>query len=72
MDHLPSVEEDVWCVLITASGLHSHLYLVGDVIYIKKLANPIIILNSLDAIRDLFEKRSGSYSSRPTRTMMQL
>ncbi|KAL1737323.1 cytochrome P450 [Schizophyllum commune] len=44
----------------------------GDVIYIKKLANPIIILNSLDAIRDLFEKRSGSYSSRPTRTMMQL
>ncbi|TRM66193.1 cytochrome P450 [Schizophyllum amplum] len=44
----------------------------GDIVYINKFANPIVILNSMDAIRDLFEKRSGRYSSRPNRTMMQL
>ncbi len=33
--------------------------------------NSIVILNSIEAISDLLEKRSGNYSSRPVRTMIQ-
>lgn len=33
--------------------------------------NSIVILNSIEAISDLLEKRSGNYSSRPVRTMVQ-
>lgn len=43
---------------------------IGDIIYVYIFRNPIIILNSADAINDLFEKRSAIYSSRPVRTMV--
>ena len=42
----------------------------GDIIYVYVFRNPIVILNSADAINDLFEKRSAIYSSRPVRTMV--
>ncbi|KAJ3559769.1 hypothetical protein NM688_g146 [Phlebia brevispora] len=42
----------------------------GDIVYIYVFGNPIIVLNSADAINDLFEKRSAIYSSRPMRTMV--
>ncbi|KAK0208256.1 cytochrome P450 [Desarmillaria ectypa] len=43
----------------------------GDVVYIHTFMNSIIVLNSARAISDLLEKRSGNYSSRPVRTMVQ-
>jgi len=38
---------------------------VGDVNYLEVLGQPLIILNSYIACKDLLEKRSGIYSSRP-------
>lgn len=37
----------------------------GDVIYIQILGQPIVVLNSLQAARDLMEKRGSIYSDRP-------
>lgn len=42
----------------------------GDLIYIYVFGNPILVLNSAEAVTDLLEKRSGNYSSRPVRTMV--
>ncbi|KAJ8462072.1 hypothetical protein ONZ51_g11138 [Trametes cubensis] len=37
----------------------------GDVIAIRLLGHPVIVLNSLAAVNDLLEKRSAIYSDRP-------
>ncbi|KAF9440307.1 cytochrome P450 [Macrolepiota fuliginosa MF-IS2] len=37
----------------------------GDVIYLRILNRPIIVLNTMDAVIDLFEKKSWNYSDRP-------
>lgn len=42
----------------------------GDLIYVQIFGNPILVLNSAEAIHDLFEKRGTIYSSRPVRTMV--
>ena len=42
----------------------------GDIVYIRILGNPIIILNSREAAKELFENQSSVYSSRPHRTMV--
>lgn len=43
----------------------------GDIIYIKTFGQPMIILGSLKAANELFDKRSSIYSDRPrmVRTM---
>lgn len=41
----------------------------GDLIYIRKFGNPILVLNSMEAANELLDKRSVIYSSRPYRTM---
>ena len=38
---------------------------IGDVNYLEVLGQPLVILNSYTACKDLLEKRSGIYSSRP-------
>ena len=42
----------------------------GDVNYVTVVGQPIIVLNSYQAARDLLEKRSGKYSSRPRMVML--
>lgn len=42
----------------------------GDLIYVHPYGNAILVLNSAEACQDLLEKRSGIYSSRPVRTMV--
>ncbi|KAI0776614.1 cytochrome P450 [Trametes elegans] len=37
----------------------------GDVIFLKLLQQPTIVLNSIEAARDLLDKRSAKYSDRP-------
>ena len=37
----------------------------GDVVHIKIFGQPLVILNSLKAARDLLDKRSSIYSDRP-------
>ncbi|KAH7907412.1 cytochrome P450, partial [Hygrophoropsis aurantiaca] len=42
----------------------------GDVVYAEALGNGILILNTLESVTDLLEKRSSIYSDRPTLTMV--
>lgn len=42
----------------------------GDVNYVSVVGQPIIVLNSYQAARDLLEKRGGIYSSRPRMVML--
>ncbi|KAI0776613.1 cytochrome P450 [Trametes elegans] len=37
----------------------------GDIIYFKVLQTPTIVLNSIEAARDLLDKRNSKYSDRP-------
>ncbi|KAF8587510.1 hypothetical protein K439DRAFT_1337955 [Ramaria rubella] len=37
----------------------------GDITYLTLLGNPMIILNSLKAVRELMDERSANYSNRP-------
>ncbi|KAJ7183283.1 cytochrome P450 [Mycena filopes] len=43
----------------------------GDLIFINVLRNPILVINNVEIARDLLEKRSAIYSSRPTRVMQK-
>ncbi len=45
---------------------------LGDLVYLRVLGRPILILNSIEAVQDLFEKRSSIYSDRPRRLMGEL
>ncbi|KAE9390448.1 cytochrome P450 [Gymnopus androsaceus JB14] len=42
----------------------------SDIIHVNVAGNPIIILNTLEAATELFERRSATYSSRPPLTML--
>ncbi|KAK0465901.1 cytochrome P450, partial [Desarmillaria tabescens] len=44
----------------------------GNVLYLDTPGNPTIIISSVQAAADLFEKRSGNYSDRPDFTMLKL
>ncbi|KAF5367913.1 hypothetical protein D9757_007761 [Collybiopsis confluens] len=44
----------------------------GDLIYLNVFGKPVLVLNSIEAINDLFEKRSNNYSDRPQRIMGNL
>jgi cytochrome P450 len=38
----------------------------GDLVYVKVLGDNILILNDMESMRELFEKRSQKYSDRPS------
>ncbi|TFY62807.1 hypothetical protein EVG20_g6561 [Dentipellis fragilis] len=42
----------------------------GDVVYLHGLGNSFLVLNSLDAVTDLLEKRGAVYSDRPVFAMV--
>ncbi|KAI0334306.1 cytochrome P450 [Cubamyces sp. BRFM 1775] len=42
----------------------------GDVVYFKVFRTPTIVLNSLEAVRDVLDKRSSKYSDRPRMTLL--
>lgn len=52
---------------------HDHTWLTfanwarefGDVVYVEVFGNPTIILNSVKATTEFFEKRSSNYADRP-------
>lgn len=39
--------------------------LTGDVVYAEVFGSPVLVLNSLEAVNDLIDKRASTYSSRP-------
>lgn len=44
----------------------------GDIVHFKVLGQRMIVLNSVNVARELFEKRSAIYSDRPTSVMFNL
>ncbi|KAJ3010156.1 hypothetical protein NUW54_g2574 [Trametes sanguinea] len=42
----------------------------GDVVYLKVFGTSTVVLNSLEAARDLLDKRSSKYSDRPPMTLL--
>lgn len=50
------------CYLIRSTPYE---YRTGDVIYLRMFTKPTLILNSIDAARELLDKRSTKYSGRP-------
>jgi hypothetical protein len=57
-------------VLVTWSSYSIEAFWVGDVVYLSVLGQPIVILNSLKAVKDLLDQRSSIYSDRPIFTMV--
>ena len=47
-------------------------YFPGDIVYTYAMGQHIIILNSLKAVTDLFDKRSQIYSDRPILPMRDM
>lgn len=41
----------------------------GDIVYIEPLGSPIVVLNTIESINALFDKRAANYSHRPIFTM---
>lgn len=69
------MEEDLWHVDLAISLCYSYalsnvLHRTGDVIYINIFGNPMIILNSAKAAKELLDRRGAKYASRPVRTMV--
>lgn len=50
--------------------LHSLSAVPGDVMYLQLFRWPAVVLNSVQAAQDLFEKRSSIYSDRPRFTLV--
>ncbi|KAH9475818.1 Cytochrome P450 monooxygenase 208 [Psilocybe cubensis] len=48
------------------------LAVLGPITYLTMLGTPMIVLNSLKAIRELLEERSATYSNRPLMAMKEL
>ena len=44
--------------------------MTGDVMHLEAFGQHVIILNSMKAANDLFERRSTIYSSRPVTVML--
>ena len=44
----------------------------GDIFHFRIYGQHTIILNSVDDVRELFEKRAGLYSDRPKNVMVDL
>ena len=46
------------------------LLLLGDVNYVKVFSQPLVILNSFQAAKDLLERRGAIYSDRPRMVLL--
>ncbi|KAK0472767.1 cytochrome P450 [Armillaria novae-zelandiae] len=44
----------------------------GDMVYLRIFSRSLLILNSTESIKDLFEKKSSNFSDRPRRVMGEL
>lgn len=47
-----------------------HIHHAGDMIYLEVFGQPFLVLGTLDKVRDILEKRSAIYSSRPHMPMV--
>ena len=76
--HKPWIVYDEWSktygktFIIHDLLLHNNLNfdISGDIIYLNVLGQSFVILNSLQVVTDLFERRSSNYSDRKLTTML--
>lgn len=52
-----------WCLVVTLSNKLTPL-IDSDIIHLNMFGTPMIVLNSLEAAQDLFDKRSSNYADR--------
>ena len=58
---------DVWFVssLHAAPRPHANLLSLGEVVYFRIFQRKFVVINTLEAAIELFEKRSNLYSTKP-------
>ncbi|THG94471.1 hypothetical protein EW145_g8131, partial [Phellinidium pouzarii] len=56
----------------TLGAPYAYPHTQGDIILVRSLGKPYIIVNSYEAAVELFEKRGHNYSSRPQNTLIEL
>jgi len=44
----------------------------GEIVYVEVLGRPMVYLNSMEAVKTLFDKRSALYADRPISYMLTL
>ncbi|PPQ69644.1 hypothetical protein CVT24_001217 [Panaeolus cyanescens] len=64
MMNMPKYNEDPWIAYDQMRKKY------GDMIYMEVLGRPFLVLNTLEKVDDLLDKRSLKYSSRPHMTML--
>ena len=74
MESLRGVGEEIWWVVHSSYHLAFSLNsrYPGDVFYLDIPTQPVLVLNSAQAVFDLLEKRSEIYSDRPLIVMDEL
>jgi hypothetical protein len=48
---------------------NNRIFISGDIVYIEPLGSPIVVLNTIESVNALFDKRATNYSHRPILTM---
>jgi len=64
-----AVGRKIWLVSPTTFIEKLNIKCPGDIVYIEPLGSPIVILNTIEAVNALFDKRGTNYSHRPIFTM---
>jgi hypothetical protein len=44
----------------------------SDILFLKSLGQPIVVLNSVQAARDLLDRRGANYCDRPRFTLFEV
>ena len=55
----------IWCLLFLLAVLRMLRLFEGDINHVRIFGQPLVVLNSFEAARDLLEKRGAIYSGRP-------
>ena len=75
MAYLRQMGQDIRQVVLQSYcqlRLHSMTISQGDIFHFRIYSQHTIILNSVEDVRELFEKRAGLYSDRPKDAMVNL
>jgi hypothetical protein len=68
--HLDSGKKDmVSCIHDVRWKANNRMFISGDIVYIEPLGCPIVVLNTIESVIALFDKRATNYSHRPIFTM---
>lgn len=60
-----SVNEFYYDHFVSLSSVLNRVNATGDIIHVHVLGRPIVILNSLESVREILEKHSANNSDRP-------